>query len=171
MRSAVVVILDEQLSSRINIFEKVQEFGIIGAVGGNQMRLVISKTKDGKFYIEYLVPLRNTMGYRLDNYPYSYDELLEKLSNLLIVYGDNVILSVALVQYDFYVSKLEYSNGVSQDSNNPSYVRIIDGDKIAYPKMPSIRNIVNEKGEEVQGISIPGDVLGCNIEYTGTIKE
>lgn len=172
MKNAIVEMLNKQLSDRIDVFEKEQEFSIIGELGGKEIRLVVSKTKDRKFYIEALLSSNaSDLYYCDDRYPYSYDELLEKLDDLLSLCGENIVLLVALAQYDYYVGKLEYDEPISEATNKPLFVKIIGGNKKPLPNALASRNVINEDGEEVKGISIPGYVYSISFEYAGTIKK
>lgn len=171
MKSVIIELLDSQLSDRVNIFEKKQNFVILNDLHGKHMRLILSKTNNGKFYIEFLISDEGIIyDGAITNIEYSYDELLEKLDDLLYLYSDKITLYVALVQYDFYVNKLEADNSMMYGSR-PLFVKIIDGDGVSYPNVVSKRYLINQNGNEVIGIGIPTSVFDQVVEIAGTIKQ
>ena len=171
MKSIIIELLDSQLSDRINIFEKEQDFVILRSLEGKQMHLILSKTTNGKFYIEYLTSDKGIVyDGAITNIKYSYNELLEKLGDLLEPYGDEITLSVALVQYDYFVDKLQADNGM-MFNNRPVFVKIIDGDGVSYPNVASKRYLIDQNGNEVVGIGIPTSVFDQVVEIAGTIKQ
>lgn len=167
----IIEMLDSQLSDRIHIFEKEQNFVILRKLDGKQMCLILSKTNNGKFYIEFLTSDKGIVyDGAITNIKYSYDELLEKLDDLLSPYGDEITLSVALIQYDFYVSKLKADNSM-MFGNRPLFVKIIDGDGVSYPNVASKRYVFDEHDQEIVGIGIPTSVFDCTVEIAGTLKD
>ena len=171
MKNLLTSMLDKYLSDKTGVFERKQEFGFVCGDWKEHWCLILSKTKDNKYYIEHLVSLDRGTGYRGNNCKYSYNEMLEELDELFDECGSDVAMTVVLIQYDYYVGRLESSDLVHQNTNKPSYVKIINENGTAYPNLPSLRTVTNEYGEEVEGISIPEKLFGYMLEYAGTIKE